>query len=604
MDFSNKKVVFFLNAKQDGSGDFAIGNKIVNKLMEMGIQNTNITIIFYFDNEFLENFINFNKEFKKNCTTEQIKTSTHQISESDYEYLNSITLSICEMYKKIYGTDDNALCINPINKEITKIITHPTSDSNLIPNVNFSDTILQILKQNLTDGYCSVDKQIFMDFYDGFVNNAFFSIWMINIIKFFINSNLSSCNYRYSNKNNKFNKEELDIAGVNKNDILLLTFLYSKCCDELTEYKILKLDEGGLAKVNVYAPGLGDMETNLGINIVPEEKLNMALSVIFNNEHNTFSKVMLNNNYNICYFGGITDFPSCINILMLYKLKYFIKKIQLVQRNSYDEYNVFIPYNSYSFIKKYINISRIILTDLIVDNDTLYFDYDKKVNLLYFKGLDNNKFINFVNKSQKLCILSGDQSFFEGLSMGKDILYDLLSHKYDLYLQFLQKMKKFSNDITYLDLDKMIKNTQIHEIGNMVYDYPYMDKQVVIEDISPIIIDLPGIFSTMTTDVTAEKITINGTNDIICNYCDIAKLYDINYNLITKTNETRDPSGNTFVQLLHKNYNFDANLQELLKLKFNEVVDKSTGGYIKSNNNYYNKYLKYKHKYIQLKKLL
>jgi hypothetical protein len=54
------------------------------------------------------------------------------------------------------------------------------------------------------------------------------------------------------------------------------------------------------------------------------------------------------------------------------------------------------------------------------------------VFVAYYGPLAHGAFLRFLKDSQPECMVTGDQSFFEALSMKKVVLYDALPHKYKL----------------------------------------------------------------------------------------------------------------------------------------------------------------------------
>ena len=591
-----KKVIFFLNAKEDGSGDFAVGSKIMKILVDNHILKENITVILRMDNNFINDYINLNNEFKKNCLQEQkITTENLKLSIEDISALNKITSSICTIYKKYYAMpSDSNFCYERLDvTNLSNNVTHATKED-MDLNIKFRDNVLTILQKNLTEGTCSINSETLRTFYTSFVTNRQFTIYMLNVIKFFLNTDLSSSNYKYTIDYNKLTPSDIGINNINKENVLIITFLCRDPLIQFKEYKKIFLDEGGRATSEVFASGLQDIPTNLGINTVKKDMLKLSVDEIFTSI-DSFSKIMTDNNYNVCYFGGVTHYPWVLNFIMMYKLKYFVNKIVETEKN--DEYNIYIPYDAYVFIKNHQCTVKSLCDKLVITEEEVYFDLKKKVNLHYYKSLTHSTFINFIHKSQELCILTGDQSFYEGLSIGKKVLYDLLPHKILLYTHYLENMQKFSKNQTLHNFSEIIENLQLENADNFIGIISGIDTANIKSN--ALIIET-GFGEGYNVDIIIEKDSFIFKNEMLafnfeCKYGDIKKMYDVNYDLIEKISANNIIPYNLY---LNMHFNFDINFYELLTYKLEEKIkniELSGGG-----DKYLKKYLKYKQKYLDL----
>lgn len=70
---------------------------------------------------------------------------------------------------------------------------------------------------------------------------------------------------------------------------------------------------------------------------------------------------------------------------------------------------------------------------------------NKKIEIAFYKKLPRKLFLRFLETSKPACMVTGDQSFFEAISMKKIVIYDVLHYKIDLarhHLFFLASIKR------------------------------------------------------------------------------------------------------------------------------------------------------------------
>ena len=639
MNINTTKILFLLNAMPDGGGDFSFGSKIVSNLKNMGIKDDNIFVVMKLDDLFINEYLNFNKLFKNNCIDKQsINEDELFLNDKDICTLKKITISICDTYKILYNKEDNNFCyLNRPAETEQQIITYKsdrkkTNFQNINLQNHFEKQIKNIIDKNLKAGRCSIDHNSFLNFYNKFITNDFFKIWITNTIKFFLSVNINTSNFLYISDFKKLTPEKLGFETENISNTLIITFLYVYTLDNFKDYKYINLVEIGdllfhSYPLNTYTLGFNDDPRSLGVNIVKDFN-DISILDLFK-ETNHFSKIMTNSNYNVCYFGGTTINPSIYNFLMLYKLKAFCEVLDT--HNHLKEYNVFIPYNSFIFISKYINISKSVIPTIIIkDIHTLNITTFNKssINLAYFKELSRDEFINFINKSQDLCVLTGDQSFYEGVSLGKYVIYDVLPHKTFLYKQYLNKLNIFTQTN-----DPEI-NDYVNELNFDFFRYSTNNKNILNSEILDI---NPLIDNETTYDFNSDNFKIIIEDEIVyeLNYFDLAMLYDINSSLIIKANTFIDKNGNTFINDLILNNNFDDKFKKIVIDTLNNVkltysdnsndkenedeenvenydtdydtdyntdYDSHDDSYDDSyNDKYFYKYIKYKHKYLAIK---
>lgn len=623
MNIDNAKILFLLNATPDGGGDFSFGSKIVSNLKNMGIKKENIYIVLQLDDSFINEYINFNKLLKSNCLDKQLISDDQFIlTDQDICTLKNITISICDTYKYLYNNDKDDFCyLNRPSENDYKIITHELDEKeyntkNMNLQNHFERQIKEIIDRNLKSGKCSVDRDSLLNFYNKFVTNDLFKIWIVNTIKFFLSVEIKTSNYIYVSDFKNLTPEKINFKPEDVPNTVIITFLYVQTLENFEEYKQINLVEVGdplfsTYPSNTYTLGFAKNPRYLGINIV-KDFVEISILDLFN-KPNKFSKIITNNNYNVCYFGGTTILPSVYNFLMLYKLKAFCEIV--TTENHSEEYNIFIPYNSFAFISEYKNIAKSAIPNLTIkDNNTLNIttSNDSSVNLLYFKELTRDEFLNFINKSNDFCVLTGDQSFYEGVSLGKKVIYDVLPHKTFLYKQYLNKLNSFTqtNDPDI--------NDYIDDLNLDFFVHSFYNKNILssaISDTNPIIDDN---ISYEFSDNNFE-IKLDGENIYELDFFSLSMLYDINSSLIQKANKITDINGNTFVDDIILNNNFDDKFYKIVtntlnNTKTTEIIDlvddeetnydydyDSDSSYDSSNDKYFYKYIKYKHKYLLMK---
>ena len=163
----------------------------------------------------------------------------------------------------------------------------------------------------------------------------------------------------------------------------------------------------------------------------------------------------------MCYIGHLSKYTYINDFTALYKLRYMMTKISEFG----DTINIiYVPHICFDFMMTYNEILQKIFnnTDVTIGESQIEIIISfKKFFLRYYYSLAHVDFINFIYRSEPLCILTGDQSYFEGISMGKNIIYDVIALKIPLindiqnmYLAFIQEyiddsyMRTLCNDIT------------------------------------------------------------------------------------------------------------------------------------------------------------
>jgi hypothetical protein len=650
--YSNKKIIFIIKPFSDGSGDYSISYKLIKLFRKMGIDNKNILTIIPQDPLLFNYFATLNKEFNKNCKTDIYKGDTindQLLNNKNISEFNEILLTICKQFKILYNMSDyqsfcntgkfddisvdtstssviggamrKVIISNPntvlLDNEVFTQKIHYLSDSTIsAEQLDFRKKISDIITSINEDATCTISKDLLKTFNENIINNPNFYIGFYNIIKFFLSSDINDTNFKYYELSRLGNitPSELEIEN-NLCDTIIISFLWH---DLLWNKKIyllprINLSEGGLIDpINkIYAPGyMKDSIYALGINFLDYTTIkDISIESPYYNER--LSMVLkVNMIYNICYFGYNIYMSFWNNFLILYKLKYFIEKVTECQDicNIYINENVFIIINTH-----FDEITAKILPDIQkIENGYTLIVNGKTVYIRYYKPMANDQFINFINKSQDLCMLSGDQSYFEGISLGKLIIYDILPHKFELYRQMLKMYRDYSNDLTLDEvIDEMIDKLNISPINS--YDkYHLKNEPIVLFENNKITLtqsdNIDGNEYIKKNIFTFDILKVNfecndfiknedGTlqnellriDPIIVEYCNIKNIYDFNY----KINKLIINNKDKFRCFLNEKYNLDKNLMNVIKQHFFTKLD-----------TFKNKYLKYKNKYIKLKKMI
>jgi hypothetical protein len=192
--------------------------------------------------------------------------------------------------------------------------------------------------------------------------------------------------------------------------------------------------------------------------------------------------------------------------------------------------------------------------------------HDKKIDIIhkkvkfvvyFYPRLDHDDFLYYMNESEPLIYVSGDQSFHEGISMKKKIFYDLPPHKVGAYQHYMNLLCTYFNRSLYSSIDSYIELLRIDISSHSIYRYVYDD---------------------------------------------ISRYIGILYNLIN------DSNNDNFINFIKKYYNFELNLLKYITLwktdKLNEysIINKKIDN--PRQHIFFNKYLKYKNKYIALQMLI
>ena len=338
--------------------------------------------------------------------------------------------------------------------------------------------------------------------------------------------------------------------------------------DEVEEYDEVKNDDDVRPSLPYYYPGY-NAHSNLvlGINIVPDFP-ELSIETILEN----YTSISTKGKYYICYFGGVGEYSVSYNLLMLFKLNYFAKKI--ISLNDEKEAIIYIPKACFSFLHddKFLSIiNRIFPDSQILPKEFVIKIETKSVFIRYFEKVLYNEFLNLIKKSENLCMLSGDQSYFEGISMGKNVIYDLLQHKIHLYRQILKMYNDYTGKtIDEETIDDVVKKTQIY--GGTYYDFNndiIQDQITVCVKNSPheIWVNIPYYDSIDHIDEIgvseSRMVILRKHGEWVITMKALETMYDLNYNLGERMKQ--DGFEEKFQKDLRERWNLENNLKELIK---------------------------------------
>lgn len=630
IDFSKKNVLLLLYVFSDGDGDFVFGQKIIKLLLRIGFikENIQLRIMYHSDiniSNFKSAYDKFIGKYNERCSKEyQIIYDT----ETDYvnidNNINNAILSLINIFcsKYNFGLDQRIKCedvkqnksvlelqemiqkyIFANKKKLLKLIqteskTEFTSEDVITPNSS----------SNNENFKCVIDSKILEDelskFFLQIFNNKIWSVLINNIITFFREAP------ELNNNNIKIlTKEQLNIITPisvrftdNIDDNLIISFYYWKIYDQnnkqldlFDKYPHIRLCEGGnwsgIEKINSYITSGFDtkfelsnhMENSFG-NINKPYGINIVENINDDNIMNT-GGININEDYHICYFGQIDlkKFTSS-NILFLVKLNFFINLI-------YHKYGKGRKFTNVIYINKiaydYLlialkNKTHHVFFDIIENEDVLIIN---NVKILFYEKVPHADFIKLLAKSKEECILTGDQSYFEGISLGKNVIYDILSHKEGLHRQMFHMYFYF---IKYKLSKKDRYNFKIH-VGNIMQfkkdfttsqiENSEQSKNISYDDLSIYTLNEEYKYHHITFKLgglTKGKYNTSYIINILTSFCILS-------NYILQNHK------NNFLKWLRKDMDFEHNLQTFIKI------------YLTNFGKSKSKYLKYKIKYLNLK---
>jgi hypothetical protein len=611
-------IIFFVFPFPDGSGDFSFVYKIINSLIKKGIPNHRIHLVVStrllgdrtsdyksfkdmtdalskckkpdklhtFDEKLYKTQLNIETfdpthSFIMQPTNYIYKSSTDDtkfmITEDLYTTLENTVKSLCKKYDTILKCDTLDPSIRPdINMEQTQkvLIDLIKEQKEKFNRVKIEKILInQRTEQGITDPpteediddyikahfdyTCTIDTNILLMFLKWSVRSEF-GVWLTNIIKFFIPLEEMGVSLKLIH-NDDLNKVKIsDFTTIDlKKDVLLMSFLLKNPVDKetfhesLSTYKHIRLHEGGNCILKGYYSTGFDPENSMckGVNLLDKSLIDPSYQVPHDG------------NYHVCYFGNVSIDPkmdpTCI--LTLFKLKYMINFIKKSRTNAI----VCVNKSCYQRVRDYTTPHDIYTIYGTIERHEHFIKLDGII-VYYYDALTNKEFINFVYYSKPLCILRGDQSYFEGISMGKIVLYDMLSFKMPLYKQMLHLYSTFlENLFTKDDVDDFKNITKYIsdsiKIININDSYLLFQDALIYNRITgPINYTIYSEGFTYDTTTTGSRIPpINFT------YKYLEELYDLTYDLCKFVLDPR--LKHKFIEWLYEEYDFDINLFNIIK---------------------------------------
>lgn len=629
---SEKNVLVILNVFTDGAGDYAFGQKIIKLLLKSGFSKDKIQLRIVYPPELnLSNFKlaydRFIRIYNERCDKEyQViynkKKKYVNIDNNINNAIVALTNIFCSKYN--FGLDQKIECKvnsefqqNESVSELQEKIQYYIYDNKkklieLIQTEYKSEPVIGTLitpnsSSTVENFKCVINSKLFEDELSKFIrdifNNKIWSVLINNIITFF----------REMHDIDNENIKVLTIADINNitpiyvgftskpDDNLIISFLnpfISKIISGKTffeTYPHIKLCEGGfwsIIKNNSYiTPGFDETfqlskgEKNsyrnsnkpYGINIV--EKID-------GNIINT-GGINIEEDYHICYFGQIDLKTSLNNILFLVKLNFFIEIIN----EKYDKVDnvIYINKTAYDYLLIAVDneVEMTFFNNIIKEENVLIIN---GVKILFFNRVSSSDFIKLLDKSKEECILTGDQSYFEGISLGKNVIYDILPHKIELhkqmfhmYIYFIKhKLSKEARD----DYETNVCN--IEELESSFSHQQELNKSQY-ENIK--LLELGG-FHKLEFNPDTSIITFISNMDMSIQY-NINFLYDINYiedilylfyklSSYILENHKKD-----FLTWLREEMDFEHNLQTFIKIYLTNFRKSAKSKYLKYKIKYY-----------------
>jgi len=543
-DFINPRFtqfILYIGVFSDGAGDFSFANKMIRLLLSMKVRASNIHLNIVNINSGDVAFENFSEELMNQCFRKTNTKNTGTLTGITKEILDELKSTLTELsipYKKFYemkGVDKlsqlrptildlNAelgkkIDVNERRSRIYDLYEQSLKTSNdyrtqletklqqMEKEVQGYDSLLwkkeeeksdedkevikkyqefKTLGEKINKGYyindlteCQVKSQVFQSFLDNSLVSSFWSTFINNCKTYFIEPiEFKDIKINFVYTDNKSTQTVIDnvIKSFPRDNMIVVTFLSSKFSIDFLkkspydQYRVINIDEGGNCSDKYISGGFKSGNPKcIGINITPIEPLSLTVSPYTDGK------------YHVCYFGGLGNIDP-YGILMGFKLKYFIPRTTVPL--------IFVNEICYNILKNNKEIYRVILGDYEVDEGRKKISINGKI-ISPFSPYKPAEFQSFLYHSEPLCILSGDQSYYEGISMGKIVLYDVLHHKVQLMRQIYQLYKEFVSTFQSMDeIDNIneisLKSSFMH-ISSLIKDQKFfVDKSGNNEPIKPL----------------------------------------------------------------------------------------------------------------------
>ena len=480
-----QKICFFTIPLFDGVGDYSSTKKIVDKLISMGILPQHITLVIVFNDVYIRTYKKMYNEYVR-CTNVGKRYEIEEEPQNSLDFpINDDELSKYMYDKdKIIKDDSNFTITKEIIEGLEQILHHFCRKSkeildetkceifksreethleeeyhkDFLKQLNDTLNTWKSLKEEERDDWkvknskCTIRGSTLNNFVRYGFNKDFWQTFFKGVNEFLLPFKDVKINVKFVAKEDLSKKSKIDL---NCNyPLILLVYIpiqIPNFHDSFGSDNVIFLGEGGYCKKGYkYSSGFG-YEKCLGITIVDVSKLDEKLT---------------DGDYNFCYFGKVNENPDHITpygLLMMYKLRYLMSLPDCKQR-------IMINKPCFDLILKYKKEFNTIFDDPKIyrfSQNTLMIN-GKRVE--YYGRLSSQNFLNNLNQSSIYSILTCDQSYFEGISLGKIIFYDLHLHKKELCLQIIsmyekfQRIEKKSPDISWMN--ELFSNNRT----NSVYD--------------------------------------------------------------------------------------------------------------------------------------
>lgn len=462
----------------DGAGDFSTISKLIIFLIEKGFDHNKIYLYIDASRRNLskisivrDNITILKSAIVKNPDVPPDSHTKKYITLTNYGYrkINDLLIYICKLMDFFYQTPDGPICSDKKSTIQTKINVEQYEDS-YIDNIYLNFVLLMDINDNyvkdpvmhnedyVTDDekiHCYVESTIIHHFFVIFYKNNFFSIWLKNIIRFFLSSPLVT-NVYFLEKSikkkttipaeyetlymNKFNLSIAYLTNVPKYDIL----------NDPSKNATIILGEGGdCDQTDVYSSGTSDKSSScLGINILDSQI--MIRYNIFDKIKQYLGIYRDDSPYYMFYFGQMSN-PMYI-FYFFYKLQkiFEILMTPIYNPKTSSQILIYINYDPFDVLLGFEYLLDIFnnAVNITKNSSHIIFTYSEcTITLTYYNVIPCKYFIDFLFQSEDICVLTCDQSYFEGITMGKKVIYDVLSHKIILFFNMMKTLLKIASDI-------------------------------------------------------------------------------------------------------------------------------------------------------------
>ena len=487
------KYLFLVNPVSDGAGDFSFTNKVITTLIQKMKVPANDIYLLILNREhdgisIFKNNYNAIKQKKPIDQNAEWRESLEQLC-LRYQSVYSNTVYSCK------GIEQN---INDTLKKIKSMPNHGNSTRSALIT------------------YKSLDN--------------LWNIWMNNVLRFLMPL-LPRKNIKIYT--DTFGSDPIlpDFQLTQDDDITLFTFLipfYRPLPEDLQKYPKYALNEGGYCEPTGF--GSYSTEYTSGFSETEREKC-LGINIFKIDDMDSTYKPYEVGKYHVCYFGQIDDKKETdVNALMMFRLRCLTHKMIELKIESNK---ILLNKRAFDILLK-TEISSLLIPDIIVHSSKHIIIGN--ITVEYYNPINPSQFLAFLYYSHSLCILTGDQSYYEGISMGKIVYYDMPKHKLDIFRQMLLMYNHFGKASvnSYNDRSEQI----VENVTNTTY------------------------YSMQTIDtITYSLDTIIYNNDQIVPFDSVLSLYNLVYDVCSPIVYKHKDK---FLEWLDTYYNFDKNFITLL----------------------------------------